>query len=153
MAGVGLSISGAFQILLPVAPVLVERVGPHGAGGAATAALFSGAVAGEVLTPWLMSRWSAARLLIAGQLIYAIFSLAYVYQGAPAWIFVGAAGARGVGFGIAIVVSVVLVGDSGPATERGRSMGVFGLALSLPGIVARSASGSSRPDRSRWWRR
>ena len=66
LAGIATSIAITFNMLLPVVPVLVERRGPHGAAGAATAALFMGAVAGELLTPWLMSRWSSSRLLVAG---------------------------------------------------------------------------------------
>src|SRR6266849_7089227 len=61
LAGIATSVAISFNILLPVVPVLMERRGPHGAAGAATAALFVGAVAGEVLTPWLMSRWSSPR--------------------------------------------------------------------------------------------
>src|SRR5713226_9199304 len=69
LAGIATSVAISFNVLLPVLPVLMERRGPHGAAGAATAALFVGAVAGEVLTPWLMSRWSSTRLLVVGQLM------------------------------------------------------------------------------------
>src|SRR6266446_3376372 len=48
LAGVAISIAISFNIMLPVVPVLTERAGPHGAAGAATAALFAGAVAGEL---------------------------------------------------------------------------------------------------------
>jgi len=49
-----------------------------------------------------------------------------------------AASARGLGMGVAIVVSVVLVGEVAAPERRGRSIGYFGLALSAPGIVVPS---------------
>lgn len=138
LAGIATSTAITFNILLPVVPVLVERVGPHGAAGAATAALFVGAVAGELLTPWLMSRWSAPRLLVAGQLLTAVPSLVYALPHPDQWLMLAAAATRGVGMGVAIVVAVVLVGELADPERRGRSIGLFGLALSAPGIVVPS---------------
>ena len=51
---------------------MAEREGPHGIAGAATFALFVGAVAGELSTPWLMSRLRSKNLLVAGQLVTAV---------------------------------------------------------------------------------
>lgn len=128
----------SFNILLPVVPVLMERSGPHGAAGAATAALFVGAVAGELVTPWLMSRWSSSRLLAGGQLMTAVPSLVYVLPHASALLMLGAAAARGLGMGVAIVVAVVLVGELASPGRRGRSIGYYGFALSAPGVVVPS---------------
>jgi predicted MFS family arabinose efflux permease len=97
-----------------------------------------GAVAGEVLTPWLMSRWSSARLLIAGQLMTAVPSLVYVLPHPQPWLMLAAAAARGLGMGVAIVVAVALVAELATPERRGRSIGYFGLALSAPGIVVPS---------------
>lgn len=113
----------------------MERGGPHGAAGAATAALFAGAVAGELLTPWLMARWSSSRLLIGGQLMTAVPSLVYVVPHGDAWLMLAAATVRGLGMGVAIVVSVALVGLLAAPGRRGRSIGYYGFALSAPGIV------------------
>jgi predicted MFS family arabinose efflux permease len=135
LAGVGTSIAISFNILLPVVPVLMERGGPHGAAGAGTAALFVGAVAGELFTPWLLSRWSSSRLLIGGQLMTALPSLVYVLPHTDSWAMLVAAAARGSGMGLSITVSVVLVGELAAPHRRGRSIGVFGFALSAPGIV------------------
>src|SRR5713226_3692503 len=111
LAGIATAVAISFNIMLPVVPVLLEHGGPHGAAGAGTAALFVGAVAGEVLTPWLMSRWSSARLLVGGQLMIAVPSLAYVLPHLDAWLMLAAAAARGLGMGIAIVVAVALVAE------------------------------------------
>src|ERR1700716_3427418 len=135
LASVGVSVSISFSVLLPVVPVLLERIGPHGAAGAATAALFAGSVVGELSTPWLMSRWGAAALLIAGQLLNAVPSLVYVFPRSSAWQMLAAAGMRGLGMGVAIVIAVTLVGELAAPKRRGRAIGYFGLALTAPGIV------------------
>ncbi len=140
LAGIATSIAIGFNLLLPVVPVLVERGGPHGVAGAATAALFVGAVAGELITPWLMSRWSASRLLVGGQLMTAVPSLVYVMPHAGSALMLAAASARGLGMGVAIVVSVVLVGELAAPERRGRSIGYFGFALGAPGIFVPSLS-------------
>ena len=135
LAGIATTIAVSFNTLLPVVPVLMERGGPHGAAGAATAALFVGAVAGELITPWLMSRWSSARLLVAGQLMTAVPSLVYALPHPDPRLMLVAAALRGLGMGVAIVVSVALVGELTTPERRGRSIGYYGLALSAPGII------------------
>ncbi|HEY3195613.1 MAG TPA: MFS transporter [Candidatus Dormibacteraeota bacterium] len=135
LAGIAASISSSFSMLLPVVPVLVERQGPHGAAGAATASLFFGAVLGELVSPWLMTRWSSTRLLIGGQLLYAVPSLIYVIPAVTTLPMLVAAGLRGLGFGVSIVVSVVLVAELSQPHRRGTAIGYFGLAISLPGVV------------------
>ena len=135
LAALAATIAISFNVLLPVVPVLLERRGPHGAAGAATAVLFAGAVIGEWVTPWLMTRLSSARLLIAGQLLTAVPSLVYVLPNVDRWPMLGGAGMRGLGMGLSIVVSVALVAKLSPAGRRGKSIGYFGLALSVPGIV------------------
>lgn len=135
LACVGASFSVSFQILLPVAPVLLERSGPHGSAGAATAVLFVGAVGGELLTPWLMSRWNPSLLLITGQLLTAVSSLVFVFPRASAWQMLAATGGRGLGGGIAIVVSVALVAELATPSRRGSSIGLYGLAITAPGIA------------------
>ena len=91
----------SFQTLLPVVPVLLERSGPHGAAGAGTAALFIGTVAGELITPWVMSFWSPRRLLIVGELLIGVPSLLYLFPNAPAAPMLAAAAVRGFGTGVA----------------------------------------------------
>jgi predicted MFS family arabinose efflux permease len=51
---------------------------------------------------------------------------------------VAAAGVRGVGMGVAIVVSVALLSDLTQPHRRGATIGSFGLALSTPGIFVPS---------------
>ncbi len=140
LAGIATSIAVTFNMLLPVVPVLVERRGPHGAAGAATAALFMGAVAGELLTPWLMSRWSSSRLLVAGQLMTAVPSLVYALPQPDSSLMLTATAARGLGMGVAIVVAVALVAELTTPDRRGRAIGYFGFALSAPGIVLPSVA-------------
>ena len=131
-------ISVAFQILLSVAPVIAERAGPHGIAGAATAALFVGAATGELSTPWLLSRLRSRHLLVAGQILTAVPSLIYLVPHAGLWALLIATTARGLGMGVAIVVSVTVLAESTAPSRRGRAIGVYGLALSVPGIFVPS---------------
>ena len=132
-------IAVSFQILLPVVPVMAERQGPHGIAGAATAALFVGAVTGELSTPWLLSRFRSRRLLITAQLLTALPSLVFVLHSPPTWAMLAGAYGRGLAMGVAIVVSVTLLAELTPAHRRGRSIGYYGFALSAPGVFIPSA--------------
>jgi len=138
LAALAVCIALAFQILLPVVPVMVERQGPHGIAGAATFALFIGAVAGELSSPWLMRRRRSMHLLVAGEVVTALASLVYVFPEATAWVLLVAAWARGAGMGVAIVVSVALLSELTAPHRRGASIGYYGLALSIPGIFVPS---------------
>jgi len=131
-------ISGTFQILLPVVPVMVERAGPHGIGGAATAALFLGAVAGELTSPWLLTIWRGRRLMVAGQVVTAVSSLAYAVPHAGTSLMIGAAAVRGTGMGVAIVIATALIADLAHPARRGTSIGSFGVAMSVPGVFVPS---------------
>jgi predicted MFS family arabinose efflux permease len=138
LAALAVCISATFQILLPVVPVMVERQGPHGIAGAATAALFGGAVAGELCTPWLLTRVRSLHLLVGGELLTAIPCLVYAIPGAATWELLAGAVLRGAGLGLAVVVSVVLVSELTPPHRRGAAIGVYSLALSVPGILVPS---------------
>jgi predicted MFS family arabinose efflux permease len=138
LAGLAVCIAITFQILIPVVPVMVERGGPAGSAGAATAALFLGAVTGELTTPWLLSRWRSTHLLVAGMALTAILSLVYLVPHTPKWAMIAAASGRGVGMGVAIVVSVALVSELSAPHRRGAAIGYYGLAISAPGIFVPS---------------
>jgi len=139
LAGLAVCISISFQILLPVVPVMAERRGPHGIAGAATAALFVGAVTGELATPWLLTRFRSRRLLIAAQLLTALPSLVFVLHDPPTWAMLAGAYGRGLAMGVAIVVSVTLLSELTPPDRRGASIGYYGFALSAPGVFIPSA--------------
>jgi predicted MFS family arabinose efflux permease len=138
LAGLAVFISMGFQILLPVVPVLVERDGPHGAAGAATAALFMGAVAGELATPWLMSKLRSRHVLVCAQLLSALASLVYTLPEPGSVAMISAATLRGSGLGLSIAISVAVLSELTPPHRRGATIGYYGLALSGPGIVVPS---------------
>lgn len=147
LGAIGCSFSISFQILLPVAPVLTERNGPYGAAGAATAALFIGAVIGEFLTPWLMLLGSPARLMILLALFVGFVLVSCSFGGvityAPIVLPLD-------GFGSAAMFLLVsgasrtasrwlsgVIGDYQPA----RLILVSGVGLSAAGLVALATRG------------
>jgi MFS family permease len=150
LAGLAVCIAISFQVLLPVVPVLAERQGPHGIAGAATAALFVGAVTGELSTPWLLVRFRSRRLLVTAQLLTAVPSLVFVLHQPPTWAMLAGSFGRGLAMGVAIVVSTTLLSELTPAHRRGRSIGYYGFALSAPGVFVPSAGvfllANGRPD-------
>jgi len=117
---------------------MAERQGPHGIAGAATAALFIGAVTGELFTPWLMKRVRSLHLLVAGEILTAVPCLVYAIPGAATWELLAGAVLRGIGLGLAVVVSVALLSELTPSHRRGAVIGVYSLALSAPGILVPS---------------
>src|SRR5205823_5302515 len=99
---------------------------------------FVGAVAGELSTPWLMSRLRSKNLLVAGQLVTAVPSLVYLLPHPPLWAMMAAASARGIGMGVAIVVSVALLSDVTAPHRRGASIAMVGFILascSFGGVI------------------
>jgi MFS family permease len=128
----------SLQILVPVVPVLVERSGPHGAAGAATATLFIAMVGGELVTPWLQTKLDAAKLMIASAIVVAVPSLTYLIPQANVFALLSAAAFRGLGLGVVIVVSVVLVTELAAPNRRGRAIGAFGVATGIPGVICPS---------------
>jgi predicted MFS family arabinose efflux permease len=71
-------------------------------------------------------------------LLTAVPSLAYVAPHPAVWAMIAAASARGLGMGVAIVVSVALLSELTAPHRRGTSIGYYGLALGAPGIVVPS---------------
>lgn len=136
--GLALCISTSWQILLSVVPALAEQSGPHGMAGLATAALSLGAVLGELSAPALMTRVPSRALLVAGQATTCLASLVLLLPRIASAAIVASTAVRGLGMGMALVVSVALLIQGTPAARRGTEMGKYGLALSLPSVLVPS---------------
>jgi predicted MFS family arabinose efflux permease len=125
-----------FYLLLSVVPLYATSVGASGVGaGLATGALMFATVAAEMATPRLVGRFGY-RL---------VFAVGLVLLGAPALALVGATGmavilavcvVRGLGFAIVVVVGAALVARLVPAERRGEGLGLYGLVVGVPAVVA-----------------
>src|SRR5205823_1193854 len=74
----------------------------------------------------------------AAQTLTAIPSLVYLIPRGPSWAMLAAASGRGLGMGVAIVISVALISELAAPSRRGAAIGLIGLGLSGPGIFVPS---------------
>lgn len=126
----------SFYLLLSVVPLYATSLGANGIGaGLATGALMFATVGAELVTPRLVGAFGY-RLVFAGGVLL---------LGVPALAFPGATTlqailaicvVRGLGFAITVVVGGSLVASLVPAERRGEGLGLLGVVVGVPAIVA-----------------
>lgn len=127
----------SFYLLAAAAPVFAaDHIGGNFAAGASTAALMAGTVVAELSMRRLAHRFGSRHLIRA----------AVVLLGAPAALtavtppslaaFLVECAARGIGFGMLVVTTGVIVAETLPAERRGEGFGLYGIIVGLPSIVA-----------------
>ena len=136
-------------LFLAVLPVQVSRMGGSRLQvGEATAFFSAGTVACELLVALLATRVSMALLLAAGASLMGAATFAYLLaaDSVPAMLVLTAV--RGGAFGINVVTGSYLVAAYAAPAERGRALGIYGLAVSVPaifgvslGLLVQSAQG------------
>jgi len=126
----------SFYLLLSVVPLYATSVGAGQIGaGLSTGVLMFATVAAELVTPALVARLGYRTVLAAG----------LVLLGAPALVLPGSdnmvgilavSAVRGVGFAIDVVVGSALVASVAPPERRGETLGIYGIVVGVPAIVA-----------------
>lgn len=125
-----------FYLLFSVVPLYATSVGAGGTGaGFATGALMLSTVAAEFATPRLTARFGHRPVLAAGFLLLGLPALALPATTNLAAIL-GVSLVRGVGFAIAVVVCGALVAEFVPAERRGEGLGLSGVVIGVPNILA-----------------
>ncbi|MWK37352.1 MFS transporter [Actinomadura sp. J1-007] len=125
-----------FYLLFSVVPLYATSVGAGGTGaGFATGALMLSTVAAEFATPRLTARYGHRPVLAAGFLLLGLPALALPATTNLAAIL-GVSLVRGVGFAIAVVVCGALVAEFVPAERRGEGLGLSGVVIGVPNILA-----------------
>ncbi|MEP7105514.1 MAG: MFS transporter [Chloroflexota bacterium] len=132
-----------------VMPVEVARAGGSTIEVGEATSLFSvGTVVCELLTVVLATRISMAVLLAAGVFVMGAATFGYVLAGASIPALLALTAVRGGAFGINVVTTSYLVAAYAPPGGRGRALGIYGLAVSLPatfgislGLVIQAALG------------
>ncbi|HEY7104512.1 MAG TPA: MFS transporter [Mycobacteriales bacterium] len=126
----------SFYLLLSVVPLYASERGIGAAGaGLSTGVLMVSAVAAELVTPALAARIGFGRLLAAGLVLLGAPALALPAVGGLVGLLAVAA-VRGCGFAIVVVAIGALAARAIPAQRRGEGLGVFGLAATVPAVVA-----------------
>ena len=128
--------SSSFYLLLSVVPLYAASVGAGGLGaGLATGALMLSTVATELVTPRLVARFGYRLVLAAGLVLLGAPALALPPSTGMAAILLVCV-VRGTGFAVAVVVGGALVASLVPPERRGEGLGVAGIVVGVPGMVA-----------------
>ena len=126
----------SFYLLVSVTPMYAASAGAGSAGaGLMTGVLLLGTVAAELASSFLMRRYGYRLVLAAGAILLGVPGLALLIHG-PLIILVIASVIRGFGFGLGTVVMGALMAVLLPADRRGEGLGVFGLADTVPAVIA-----------------
>jgi predicted MFS family arabinose efflux permease len=126
----------SFYLLLSVVPLYATSVGAGEIGaGLTTGALMFATVAAEFVTPALIARFGNRVVLAVGLVLLGLPALALPAATSLATIL-GVSVVRGCGFAIVVVVGSALVAALVPGERRGEGLGVYGVVVSAPSVVA-----------------
>jgi predicted MFS family arabinose efflux permease len=126
----------SFYLLISVVPLYARSVGAGGAvAGMATGAMMFATVAAEFATPRLMARFGNRLVLALGLVLLGAPALALTGSGSVTVIMVVCV-IRGAGFAITMVVAGSLVASLVPPSRRGEGLGIFGVVVGVPGVIA-----------------
>jgi predicted MFS family arabinose efflux permease len=123
-------------LLFPVVPVLAAQDGGRLGAGLATTAFMATTVAVQAMLPRFMGI-APHRLLALSLMLLGVPAAFYAFD-PPLLLLLALTALRGAGFGILTVVSTRLVSSYASPGRRGASLGLYGLATSLTGVLAPS---------------
>jgi predicted MFS family arabinose efflux permease len=125
-----------FFLLLSVVPLYAASAGAGEPGaGLTTAVLLLATVVAELAAPWLVARYGYRRVFGAGLLLLGAPALA-LPASAHLAVILPVSAVRGIGFGVVVVLGSELVAVLVPAPRRGEGLGLYGVVVGVPGVVA-----------------
>ena len=126
----------SFHLLLSVVPLYATSVGAGEVGaGLATGALMLSTVAAELAIPRLVARFGYRLVFAAGLLLLGAPALALPASASLA-VILAVSAVRGLGFAAVVVVGSALVAVLVPRERRGEGLGVYGVVVGVPWVVA-----------------
>jgi predicted MFS family arabinose efflux permease len=135
---VGVTVLGFASYCLTLASLPTYAVA-GGAGestaGVVTAVLLVVTIAVQMAVPALTVRFGVARVLAAGLVAMGVPSPFYVLDDGLVWISTLSA-VRGAGFAVLTVLGATLAAQVAPPERRGESIGIYGLAIAVPNLIA-----------------
>ncbi|MCV2491522.1 MFS transporter [Geodermatophilus sp. YIM 151500] len=135
---VGVTVLGFASYCLTLAslPTYAVLGGTPAAGaGLVTAVFLVVTIAVQAAVPALSARFGQAPVLAAGLLAMGLPSPLYVVDDELAWLCALSV-VRGAGFAVLTVLGSTLAAQVAPADRRGESIGIYGLAIAVPNLVA-----------------
>ena len=134
IASVGGDVS--FYLLLTVVPQFASTLGADGVGaGLATAALMFSSVVAELAAPAIIARVGYRVAFGGGLFLLGAPALALAVLPSVAAV-IAVSLLRGLGFGLTVVAGGALAATLVPAERRGEGLGLYGLVVGVPAIVA-----------------
>src|SRR5690349_1374851 len=126
----------SFYVLLSVVPLYATSIGAGDVGaGLTTAVLMLATVAAELATPWLIAVFGYRMAFALGLVLLGPPALALVWSHSMAVILLVCL-IRVAGFAIIAVLGSAAVALLVPPERRGAGLGLFGLVVGVPSIIA-----------------
>jgi len=108
---------------------------PEATAGLVTAVFLLVTILLQGTLPALTARFGAPRVLVAGLLAMGLPSPLYAVDDGLGWLCALSA-LRGAGFAVLTVLGSTLAAQVAPLARRGESIGIYGLAIAVPNLVA-----------------
>jgi predicted MFS family arabinose efflux permease len=103
--------------------------------GVVTAVFLAVTIAVQMAVPALTARFGRAAVLAAGLVAMGLPTPFYVLDDSVLWISILGV-VRGAGFAVLTVLGATLAAQVAPPERRGESIGIYGLAIAVPNLVA-----------------
>jgi predicted MFS family arabinose efflux permease len=135
---IGVTVLGFASYCLTLASLPVHAVSGGAAestAGLVTAALLVVTIVFQTAVPALTARFGVGPVLAAGLTAMGVPSPFYALGDGLLWIS-GLSAVRGVGFAVLTVLGATLAAQVAPPERRGESIGLYGLAIAIPNLVA-----------------
>jgi predicted MFS family arabinose efflux permease len=135
---IGVTVLGFASYCLTLASLPVYAVAggaEESTAGVVTAVFLMVTIAVQAAIPALTARFGVGPVLVAGLVAMGLPSPFYVLDDGLAWISVLSA-VRGAGFAVLTVLGATLAAQLAPPERRGESIGLYGLGIAVPNLVA-----------------
>lgn len=127
--------TGFFATMSALPAWIAQRGTADSLAGFVTTTLLVATVSTQTLVPRLTNRLGMTTTLALGVIALGAPSLLLLVDGGYLWVLAICA-ARGIGFGILTVLGSMLTARIVPPARRGEAVGIYGLAIALPNLLA-----------------
>ena len=126
----------SYSLLLSALPAYAAELGSGlTAAGSVTTVFLVATVLAQAAVPALVARLGNGPVLVVGLVAMGVPSPLYLLADDVRW-FAVVSVARGIGFAVLTVLGSTIAAQAVPAERRGESIGIYGLAISLPTLAA-----------------
>jgi predicted MFS family arabinose efflux permease len=135
---IGVTVLGFASYCLTLASLPVYAVtggAAESTAGVVTAVFLVVTIAVQLTVPALTARFGVGPVLAAGLVAMGLPSPLYVLGDSVEWISALSA-VRGAGFAVLTVLGATLAAQVAPPERRGESIGLYGLAIAVPNLIA-----------------